>query len=219
MNPNMEYNHKTVLLNVGSGRYPMAGFTNLDNSIFLKIIRWYPIIRPFLSADYRTEVELYRKAVSGNKYVVHNCLKPLPYVSETVSHILCSHFLEHVYRDEALRILQDFRRVLVPGGTVHAIVPSIATQVRTYLASSGDRAADDFIANTILSTPARPNLRYRLMEIGGSFGLQHRWMYDPRSFRALFQDAGFSILEENQTPSREWRKVPNDKEIELVAKK
>lgn len=219
MNPNMEDNPKTVLLNVGSGRYPMAGFINLDNSLFLKMIQLYPVIRPLLSAAYRTEFELYRKAVRGNTYVVHNCLKPLPYASESVSHVLCSHFLEHVYRDEALRILNDFRRVLVPGGTVHAIVPSIATQVRTYLASGNERAADDFIANSILSTPARPNLRYRLMEIGGSFGLQHRWMYDPRSFRALFQDAGFSILEENQTPSREWRKVPNDKEIELVAKK
>ena len=35
-------------INVGSGRYPMKGFVNLDNSIFLRTLPIYPVLKPSL---------------------------------------------------------------------------------------------------------------------------------------------------------------------------
>lgn len=206
-------------INVGSGRYPMKGFVNLDNSIFLRSLPFYPLLKPFLSSSHRGIFEEYRAAVTGNTYRVHNCIKRLPYGAGSVDHILCSHFLEHVFRDQAQVILRDFRRVLRPGtGTMHLIVPDIRSRAERYLHSQDARAADEFIDSTILSSPRRPSLRYRLMEINGSFGLQHRWMYDAGSLSKLVEEAGFTILERNDTPSGSWRSERQPGEVELVAR-
>lgn len=205
-------------INVGSGRYPMKGFVNLDNSIFLRLLPFYRLLRPFLKPTHRALFEEYRAAVAGNTYRVHNCIKKLPYAAGSVDHILCSHFLEHVFRDQALAILGDFRRVLRPGqGTLHLIVPDIRSRAAQYIQSSEPLAADEFVDSTILSSPQRPSLRYRLMEINGSFGLGHRWMYDTHSLSHLVEEAGFRLLERNDTPSRSWRPNRQPGEVELVA--
>lgn len=206
-------------INVGSGRYPMKGFVNLDNSIFLRTLPFYGLLKPFLSSGQRSIFEEYRAAVAGNTYRVHNCIKKLPYAAASVDHILCSHFLEHVFRDQAQAILRDFRRVLRPStGTMHLIVPDIRSRAESYLHSQDPFAADQFIDSTILSSARRPSLRYRLMEINGSFGLQHRWMYDKSSLSELVAEAGFTILDRNDTPSRSWRPERQPGEVELVAR-
>ena len=206
-------------INVGSGRYPMKGFVNLDNSIFLRTLPIYPVLKPCLRSGHREIFEEYRAAVTDNTYRVHNCIKTLPYGTGSVDHILCSHFLEHVFQEQAQVILLDFRRVLRPGtGTVHLIVPDIRARAERYLHSQDPRAADEFIDSTILSSPRRPSLRYRLMEINGSFGLQHRWMYDKGSLSKLVEEAGFTILDHNDTPSRSWRSERQPGEVELIAR-
>ncbi|MEI6239046.1 MAG: methyltransferase domain-containing protein [Planctomycetia bacterium] len=206
-------------INVGSGRYPMKGFVNLDNSIFLRTLPLYPLLKPFLSSNHKKIFEEYRAAVAGNTYQVHNCIKKLPYAAGSVNHILCSHFLEHVFHDQARAILRDFRHVLRPNtGTIHLIVPDIRSRAERYVHSQDPLAADEFINSTILSSPRRPSLRYRLMEINGSFGLGHRWMYDESTLSKLVEEAGFCILDRNETPSRSWRDQRQPGEVELVAR-
>lgn len=216
---NVDMTNPQLNINVGSGRYPMKDFVNLDNSIFLRTLPFYPLLKPFLSSAHREIFKEYRAAVTGNTYRVHNCIKRLPYGTGSVDHILCSHFLEHVFRDQAKVILRDFHRVLKPGiGTIHLIVPDIRSRAEHYLHSRNHNAADEFIDSTILSSLNRPSLRYRLMEINGSFGLQHRWMYDEASLSKLAEEAGFTILNHNDTPSRSWRPERQPGEVELVAR-
>jgi predicted SAM-dependent methyltransferase len=210
---------EALYVNVGAGRYPMKGFVNLDNSIFLRTLPVYPLLKPFLGPNHRGIFDEYRAAVAGNTYRVHNCIKRLPYEAGSIDHILCSHFLEHVYRDQAQRILADFRRALRPGtGTIHLIVPSIRALTEDYLSSKDPYAADYFVEHTILSSPRRPSLKYRLMEINGAFGLGHRWMYDTNTLSRIVEEAGFQILDHNDTPSRSWRPERRPGEVELVAR-
>jgi predicted SAM-dependent methyltransferase len=205
-------------INVGAGRYPLRGFVNLDNSIFLRSLPFDPLLKPFLGKNHRSIFEEYRKAVTGNTYRIHNCIKRLPYAAGTVDHIISSHFLEHVFRDQARAILADFHRVLRPGsGTIHVIVPDIRAQAEHYLASADPYAADYFVEQTILTSPRRPSLRYRLMEINGAFGLGHRWMYDTNTLVRLVEESGFRILDRNDTPSSSWRPQRQHGEVELVA--
>jgi hypothetical protein len=210
---------EAIFLNVASGRYPMPGFVNLDNSVFLRLLPVYKLFRALFCARHQTIFEEYLAAVSGHEYRVHNCLKPLPFPADSVTHILCSHFLEHVYRNEALKVLTDFRRVLNRNGTIHLVVPSIRFLALSYLSSKDMVAADTFITQTILSFPNRPSFLFRTLEFGGGFGLAHRWMYDQGSLSKLVREAGYRIMSQNDTPSKNWRPVPSEGEVEIVAAK
>ncbi|MCX7113649.1 MAG: methyltransferase domain-containing protein [Proteobacteria bacterium] len=146
--------------------------------------------------SYKNLLQIYINAIkAGGKLIKHDCRKRLPIDDNTVDHILCSHFLEHVFPDEADCILYDFWRVLKNNGTLHIIVPDIYHQAKNYIASYGNNGseADNFIKSTLLTRESRGSLKYRIMELIGSFGLQHRWMYDKYSMSLKLQKIGFVV--------------------------
>ena len=193
--------HGEVWLNIASSSYVLPDFANLDNHPFLRVSR-LPRTITALFKRHAPAIDSFREARHRVTLIKHDCRKRLPLPDASADHILCSHFLEHVYPAEAREILADFRRVLKPGGTAHIIVPDLAIFASAY-ASTKD--ADAFVTDTLLSTPERGSLRYRLLEALGAFGLQHRWMYDARSIAALVQSAGFEIINDVTTPSSAYR--------------
>ncbi|NNE24802.1 MAG: methyltransferase domain-containing protein [Rhizobiales bacterium] len=207
-----------VWLNIASSTYPLEHFANLDNHIAMRVLD-YPFLLPLVPRRWRGLVEQYREARRKAPMFRHDCRKRLPLPDASVEHVLCSHFLEHVFPDEAAGILKDFDRVLKPGGTAHIIVPDIAAQIAGYqLARKSDpKAADEFVRQSLLSKPNRGSLLYRLLELQGGFGLQHRWMYDQASMEAKVKEAGFILKDKNDTPSAEWRK--GDESVHVVAVK
>ncbi|MEL7153547.1 MAG: class I SAM-dependent methyltransferase [Pseudomonadota bacterium] len=208
-----------VWLNVASSSYPIEEFANLDNHIFLTMLA-YPFLLPLVPKRNQNLLQKYREATQKAKMHRHDCRKPLPLPDGSVDHILCSHFLEHVFPDETTKILTDFQRVLKKGATAHIIVPDIAVQIDKYKAEQGKdpQAADNFLTGSLLSKKDRGSLKYRIMEFGGGFGLQHRWMYDQASMEAKIADIGFEIVPENETPSAEWRK-DDGISVHVVARK
>ena len=52
--------------------------------------------------------------------------KPLPFDDGRVNHILIEHCLEHVSPNEAMLFLEEARRILVPGGVIRVVVPSVS---------------------------------------------------------------------------------------------
>ena len=215
---NLRNSEGKIWLNVASSSYPIEEFANLDNHIFLTVLA-YPFLVPLVPKRNRNLLEKYRDATQKAKMHRHDCRKRLPLPDGSVDHVLCSHFLEHVFPDEATTILQDFQRVLKPGGTAHIIVPDISVQIDAYLANKNTdpHAADNFLKKSLLSKENRGSLRYRLMEFGGGFGLQHRWMYDQASMEAKVAGIGFELLPKNETPSHFWRE--GDDSVHVVAKK
>lgn len=209
-----------IWLNVASSIYALEDFANLDNHVFLWLSRLPPLLTDLFPKRYRNYIDSYRKAGRIAPMFRHDCRKPLALPENVVDHVLCSHFLEHVYPDECDSILGDFHRVLKDGATLHVIVPDIAVQVDEYvrLRNAGEaRAADAFIKSTVLTTENRGSLKYRLLEAAGAFGLQHRWMYDHESIAAKIAEAGFGILDTNETPSRMFR--DGDDSVHIVARK
>ncbi len=200
----MNLNSKKYL-NIASSVYFIEGFINLDKSIFIKLAKIYPVVKPFLKKDHLEMVEKYRTALQRGILMEHDCRKKLKFENESVDHILCSHFLEHVYPDEALVILKDFRRALKPGGTLHLILPDLKKLVNDYQ-NNNFSDADDFVRNTLLTKEKRPTLKYRILELLGSFGLQHYWMYDKNSMSNKLVEAGFTITEFENNPSESVRK-------------
>lgn len=209
-----------IWLNVASSIYVLEDFVNLDNHIFLQIAKFNRLFGWMLPKKYKG---LYNEYVEANKkalLVRQDCRKTLALPDNSVDHILCSHFLEHVFPDEMEKITKDFYRVLKKNGTLHVIVPDINEQVKTYIKKRDEglpAAADDFITDTLLSKQTRGTFKYRLLELSGGFGLQHRWMYNSASMTKKIRDIGFEILDKNETPSKSYRE--NDDSVHVVARK
>jgi len=61
-------------------------------------------------------------------------VKGLPYAARSVDAIYSSHTLEHLYLDDARKVLEECQRVLKPGGCLRVALPD------------GERWASDLIS-------------------------------------------------------------------------
>jgi predicted SAM-dependent methyltransferase len=167
----------------------------------------YPVLRPLLKPGHVEWFTKYKEAQAKARLVRHDCRKPLPFAPNTVDHILCSHFLEHVCFQQAQQIIADFYKVLKPGGTLHVIVPDLAFFMKQYMENAQTKdAANVFLTKTLLSHPQQPSVMFRFLEFTGGFGLQHRWMYDHQSMKSLVESQQFHVLDNNDTVTADYRK-------------
>ena len=197
-------------INVGAGSEALPGYVNLDNSPFLVLATIGPVIKFILGPEKLQMVQQAQRALASGNMVRHDCRKKLPFPDKSVEHVLCSHFLEHVWLGEIPQILTEFYRVLKLGGTVHLIVPDLERAVEDYYKNRSTQTADKLVKWTLMSTPSKPSLRYRLMEFFGFEGLKHRWMYDRQSLADKVLTAGFLICDDTDIPSAFYRKDCNE---------
>lgn len=210
----------SIWLNVASSVHVLENFVNLDNHVFLRFTGLYPFLKRVVPGKYHSLFEAYAQARGKAILLKHDCRQTLPFPAESVDHLLCSHFLEHVFPAEMEVIIADFHRVLKSGATLHVIVPDLTLLVNQYLdnqqqGSAG--AADKFVNDTLLSREQRGTLRYRFLEFIGGFGLQHYWMYDYASLTARLVKAGFELVDEKDSPSGSYRL--NDGSLHVFARK
>lgn len=195
-------------VNVASSFYTLEGYTNLDTSIYYRMLQLPQWVQDKLPQKYQKDVQVYRDAKAKAPVKFHDCRKPLPFKDNSIEHIVCSHFLEHVYPDECAKILADYYDKLHSGGTVHIVVPDLNEYIEAYTqnrSTNPDQAADDFMTYSILSRSSRGSWKYRFMEATGLFGLQHRWMYDQASMEKMVAAAGFKLVKRTATPSKDYR--------------
>ena len=167
-------------INLGCGLAVAPGWINVDNSLNARLAK-RPLLRKalwkfgFLS-DFHYAVKWPAAVMS------YDLRKPLPYPGASIDYVYTSHFLEHLSRHDAQKLINEAFRVLKPGGLIRIVVPDLAIGVRQYVAamqanSNDARAATEFLEWLQLS---RPNVRD-----------PHLWMYDGPSLAALLNDCGF----------------------------
>lgn len=83
-----------LVLHLGSGDNYIAGMINIEGNIFRKKDLWY---------DLRNR---------------------LPFPKNFVEFVYSSHTLEHLYPDEAIKLLKEIYRILQPNGIARIAVPS-----------------------------------------------------------------------------------------------
>lgn len=59
--------------------------------------------------------------------------KSLPYEANTFDEIYCNHVLEHLSLEDGKRLVEEFYRILKPGGTCRLVVPDLELATREYL--------------------------------------------------------------------------------------
>jgi len=94
------------LLQIGSGINPLGGFENVD---FYSTRFWRP-----------------------TRHVGHDLRFPLPYRDKTFSGAFSEHTLEHLYPSQAIQLLKEIHRVLVPGAIFRCAVPDLRKYMEFY---------------------------------------------------------------------------------------
>lgn len=104
----------------------------------------------------------------------------LPFETSTVDFIYAEHFIEHVDRDEAGRLLKELLRVLKPGGVVRLVTPDLRFMCCTYLAGNIDEWGYIW----------QPLTGARLMNEGMRLW-GHQFLYDAPELESLLHECGF----------------------------
>jgi SAM-dependent methyltransferase len=168
-----------VKVNIGCGLSVAPGWINVDMSPIVLGSKWPVLLKRrmyrAMGGEGQMSFEQYCRVLSENVFVHHNFVYGLPFEDASVDFIYSSHLLEHLYRNEALRLMREARRVLKPGGVVRTCVPDLEHTVGLYLAGRKEQA-----------------MRHLFPADGPVFSQHwHKYMYDFELFSKLLGEAGF----------------------------
>lgn len=175
-----------VKLNLGCGPTGIDGWLNYDWGV-LPLLSKLPWLRRglvqlgVLPASYD---------VPWSAIQLVDIRKRFPLADATVQFIYCSQVLEHLERWEALHVLQECHRVLVPGGCARVSVPDLAVICRTYLGATGGRPAQD-ACRLLWGHPKDEPPAGAVGRFSRRFIRGHQWCYDHAEMARLLRDAGF----------------------------
>ncbi len=186
-------------IHIGCGTVTPDGWINLDGSWNARLAN-HKIARRIVKNFKLLPKHAYDVGWTG-KVVPHDLRKPLPFEDDSLCAIYGSHVLEHLYLDQADRVLKECFRTLRPGGVLRLVVPDLRSFVSAYLKhETGERPtqvtnstpADELNQRLLLRTPVAPegNIFYRLYTSLTDFH-SHKWMYDSESLAWHMSKAGF----------------------------
>jgi predicted SAM-dependent methyltransferase len=182
-----------VKINLGCGLAVCAGWINVDASLNAMAAAWPPAVHRVMyrlsGANQYYSSDEYCRLLENHRFVHHDAAYGLPFDNDTADFIYSSHFLEHLFKDEAQHVLREARRALKPGGTIRVCVPDLAHAIALYAA--GDKRA--MLEN------------YFFVEDRASFLARHKYMYDFDLLRGELAAAGFEDIQrrayrEGRTP-------------------
>lgn len=186
-------------LNIGSSRNTVEGWINLDGSWNARLAK-HPTLRRVLKSLGVVPSNLLDTSWNTD-ILVHDVKRPLPFSENSIACIYASHLLEHLYLEDAKRLLKECYRVLQPGGILRVVVPDLQAIVLEYM---GEQAIDDAYSDPEISRADRMNKRLSFREPAAVSGNTlfriyaalkdfhtHKWMYDAESLVMYFRGAGF----------------------------
>ena len=133
--------------------------------------------------------------------LIHDIRHPLPFPDESFQACYSSHVLEHLYRQDALKLLQETSRVLVSGGILRVVVPDLRAIVERYIntpeGSLDIPPAEKLNTELLYHRPLGPQGPFwqRIRELNNEFHT-HKWMYDFESLSYIVKQAGYIDIQE-----------------------
>lgn len=166
-------------LNLGCGLAVCQGWVNIDGSLNAIIASlpkvMHKIAYPLSGSNRYYTFAQYEGLLSGNRFFQANLSYGIPAETGSVDYIYSSHFVEHLYRHEAERLVAECYRVLKPGGVMRVAVPDLDYALK--LMHGGERH--------------RALVNYFFVEDKKSSFARHKYMYDFPLLESLLQQPGF----------------------------
>jgi predicted SAM-dependent methyltransferase len=169
------------------------GWINVDASLNALIASWPRSMHKFLyrlsGSNRYYSLEQYCDLLENHVFMHHDLSHSIPLKDQTVDFIYSSHFLEHLFKHDAERLLTDCHRALKPGGIIRVSIPDLAYAVSLYARGDKEKMLTD----------------YFFVEDKHSFLARHKYMYDFELLKALLEKIGFSQVircayQEGRTP-------------------
>ena len=110
--------------------------------------------------------------------------QPLPWPDGSVHGIYSEHFIEHIAQADAIGLLRECRRVLVPGGLIRIATPDLREMVLDYLEGRVHPDWEKFGLSWTANVCERLNIGMRWWG--------HQWMYDEEELTRLAQMVGLT---------------------------
>jgi predicted SAM-dependent methyltransferase len=132
----------------------------------------------------------------------------LPFLSESVDKIYCSHFLEHVPPDKGKHVLKECYRVLKKDGIMRLVVPDLFWHAERYVKEtikihSGSQLPDDrSVHDKFLETVYGAYLSNK------RYGASHCYMYDLPTLIFIQKKIGFKKIRKCQYKVGEDEELP-----------
>ncbi len=169
-----------VCVNLGCGLAVAPGWVNVDASLNALVAGWpMPMLRllhRLSGASQYYSVEEYCRILSENAFIHHDLAHSIPLVDGCADVVYTSHFLEHVFRPDAGKVLRESHRALKPGGLIRVCVPDLAYAISLYAAGKKHEMLEHFF----------------FVEDLASFHARHKYLYDFELLKAALEEAGFS---------------------------
>jgi len=185
---------RELKLHLGCGSTVVPGWENIDRSPNVLLSR-VPGARAVLA---RLGILTSEQADANfPRGIVHaDVRRRIPYPERSARYVYSSHMIEHMVRRDALAVIEESLRVLVPGGILRVATPDLAALADGYrsgYAWEGMTPADTFMhsfgSSTLPASPLR-RLAHQLLT------QPHQWLYDAESLTRLFADGGFVDVRE-----------------------
>lgn len=182
-----------VKVNLGCGLAVTQGWTNVDASLNALVAGWprevHKLLYRLSGANRYYSLEQYCGLLEKHMFVHHDLSHSIPLKDQTADFIYSSHFLEHLFKQDAVRLLKECHRALKPGGIIRVCVPDLAYAVSLY--ARGEKEA--MLGN------------YFFVEDRASFLARHKYMYDFELLKSILENIGFSEVvrcayQEGRTP-------------------
>lgn len=179
INPKVTKADGRICVNLGCGLAVVPGWINVDaslNALFAGAPNFVLRLLYRLSGANRYYSEQdYTRLLSDHCFKFHDLARSLPFRDKTVDVFYSSHFLEHLFRSDAERLLREMYSALKVGGLVRIAVPDLAHAIELY----GKGKAREMLEN------------YFFVNDRSSYLAQHKYMYDFDSMQAMLAEVGF----------------------------
>jgi predicted SAM-dependent methyltransferase len=171
-----------VCVNLGCGLAVAPGWINIDaslNALFGGAPNWIlGILYRISGANRYYTKEEYRRLLHDHQFVFHDLAKSLPFPKSSVDYFFSSHFFEHLFPDDAERLLGEMHRALKDGGRIRIAVPDLEYAIQLYSIGQKRRMLDDYFFVNDLS----------------SFLARHKYMYDFELLKEVLEKIGYKDI-------------------------